>query len=81
MHVALIGCLWEELLCIPIDIIKLLAKRSLAYMQAFGQILQDLFDLFNQIVTLHSQLIAFLKSLLAGDFIQCSLETLLLVQI
>jgi len=49
--------------------------------QAYGGHLQELFDLCEQIVGMHTSIVSFLRCLRRGDFIQCSLETLLLVSL
>lgn len=48
-------------------------------MQTHGQTLGELYSLFERIVALHACIREFLSHLEQGGFIQCSLDTLLLV--
>lgn len=48
-------------------------------MQAHGELLAQLFSLFEQFVALHASICQFLEHLQAGGFIQCTLDTLLTV--
>ena len=49
-------------------------------MQVHGALLQQVFGLCEQLVMLHASITEFLQHLQAGGFIQCTLDTLLLVR-
>ena len=51
-----------------------------SHMQVHGALLQQVFGLCEQLVMLHASITEFLQHLQAGGFIQCTLDTLLLVR-
>lgn len=58
--------------------IAVITKR-LSCLQAHGAYVAELYGLYRSIVELHGDLTDFLKQLKDGDFLQCNLETVMMV--
>lgn len=54
-------------------------NKDMLLMQAHASFVGELYELYSGIVQLHDSFLDFLQQLKEGDFLQCSLDTVMMV--